>query len=149
MRVPEDLAIVGFDDGELAEQLGLTTVRQPFEESGGIATETLMAQLARPSLPARQISLELALIRRETTWGSLNPARASLIPAAPFARADALTLRSPAATFTSLSWLRPPFLPNVPSFGPTPSASAPNEPIVHSSASNAIFGICRSMSRAL
>ena len=67
LRVPDDLAVVGFDDGELAEQLGLTTVRQPFEESGRIATETLTAQLARPSSPARQISLELVLVPRDTT----------------------------------------------------------------------------------
>jgi LacI family transcriptional regulator len=67
LRVPDDLAVVGFDDGELAEQLGLTTIRQPFEESGRIAAETLVAQLADPSLPARQISLELSLVRRQTT----------------------------------------------------------------------------------
>ena len=67
LRVPEDVALVGFDDGELAEQLGLTTVRQPFEESGRIATETLTAQPARPSSPARQISLELVLVPRTTT----------------------------------------------------------------------------------
>jgi DNA-binding LacI/PurR family transcriptional regulator len=67
VRVPVDLAVVGFDDGELAEALSLTTVRQPFEESGTIATQTLMAQLADPSLPARHISLELRLVRRETS----------------------------------------------------------------------------------
>ncbi len=67
LRVPDELAIVGFDDGDLAEQLGLTTVRQPFEESGAIAAETLVAQLTDPSLPARQISLELTLVRRATT----------------------------------------------------------------------------------
>lgn len=67
LRVPDDVAVVGFDDGELAEQLGLTTIRQPFEGSGSIAAETLVAQLADPSLPARQISLELSLVRRQTT----------------------------------------------------------------------------------
>ena len=29
-----DLAVVGFDDGDLAEALDLTTIRQPLEESG-------------------------------------------------------------------------------------------------------------------
>ena len=41
LAVPEDLAVVGFDDGELAEALGLTTVRQPLEESGRAAAELL------------------------------------------------------------------------------------------------------------
>lgn len=67
LRVPADIAVVGFDDGELAEQLGLTTVRQPFEDSGAIATQTLIAQLTDPALPARHISLELLLVRRDTS----------------------------------------------------------------------------------
>src|SRR5262249_4184848 len=42
LAVPSDVAVVGFDDGELAEALGLTTVRQPLEESGRTAMELLL-----------------------------------------------------------------------------------------------------------
>ena len=34
LRVPEDLAVIGFDDIEVAAMLGLSTVRQPLRESG-------------------------------------------------------------------------------------------------------------------
>ena len=34
LRVPEDLAVIGFDDIDVAEVLGLTTVRQPLRETG-------------------------------------------------------------------------------------------------------------------
>ena len=42
LRVPDDVAIVGFNDTDIAEALGLTTVRQPFERSGEVAMEILL-----------------------------------------------------------------------------------------------------------
>jgi len=42
LRVPEDVAVMGFDDGEAAEAADLTTVRQPFEESGTAAVNVLL-----------------------------------------------------------------------------------------------------------
>lgn len=39
LAVPSDVAMVGFDDGDLAEALNLTTVRQPLEESGRAAID--------------------------------------------------------------------------------------------------------------
>lgn len=67
VRVPHDLAVVGFDDTELAEHLELTTVRQPFEESGEVATEMLLAQLRDPKRSLQQVTLKLTLIERATT----------------------------------------------------------------------------------
>jgi LacI family transcriptional regulator len=63
LAVPEDLAVVGFDDGELAEALGLTTVRQPLEESGRAAAELLFRRLDGPGAP-RSIALGLELVAR-------------------------------------------------------------------------------------
>jgi DNA-binding LacI/PurR family transcriptional regulator len=63
LAVPEDLAVVGFDDGELAEALDLTTVRQPLEESGRAAAELLLQRLDGPGAP-RSIALGLELIAR-------------------------------------------------------------------------------------
>ena len=67
LSVPGDVEVIGFDDGELAEALGLTTVRQPLEESGEVATELLLAQIENPTQSARAITLELSLVERETT----------------------------------------------------------------------------------
>jgi len=46
LRVPSDLAVVGFDDVDFADYIGLTTVRQPLEESGRVAVDLLLARLA-------------------------------------------------------------------------------------------------------
>ncbi|MGH8945427.1 MAG: LacI family DNA-binding transcriptional regulator [Acidimicrobiia bacterium] len=40
--VPDDLAIVGFDDHEFSEAMGLTTVRQPVAELGELAAQALL-----------------------------------------------------------------------------------------------------------
>jgi LacI family transcriptional regulator len=67
LDVPGDLAVVGFDDSDVATPLDLTTVRQPLEESGAVATDTLLAQLANPRSSVRETSLRLTLVERGTT----------------------------------------------------------------------------------
>ncbi len=66
LAVPDDLAIVGFDDLDIADYIGLTTVRQPLEESGRVAVDLLLSRLADPSRPAQDVWLPLTLIRRNT-----------------------------------------------------------------------------------
>ncbi|MEU4725640.1 LacI family DNA-binding transcriptional regulator [Nonomuraea dietziae] len=66
LAVPGDLAVVGFDDSELAEALGLTTVRQPLEESGRAAMELLIRRLQQPGT-AREVVLRLQLVPRGTS----------------------------------------------------------------------------------
>ncbi|MFI6522262.1 LacI family DNA-binding transcriptional regulator [Spirillospora sp. NPDC050679] len=66
LAVPRDVAVVGFDDGELAEVMDLTTVRQPLEDSGRAAMERLIQQLDRRTT-AREVALELELVVRGTT----------------------------------------------------------------------------------
>jgi DNA-binding LacI/PurR family transcriptional regulator len=67
VRVPDDLAIVGFDDADIAEAAGLTTIRQHFEESGRIGARLLSERLTDPATPVQRIVLGLELVNRETT----------------------------------------------------------------------------------
>jgi LacI family transcriptional regulator len=66
MRIPDDLAVLGFDDLDLADFVGLTTVRQPLDDSGHFAAELLMSRINTPSLPAQHIQLPLTIVERET-----------------------------------------------------------------------------------
>jgi LacI family transcriptional regulator len=63
LRAERGVAVVGFDDGPLAEALDLTTVRQPLEESGRTAMELLLRRLDRPGA-VREVALGLSLIVR-------------------------------------------------------------------------------------
>jgi LacI family transcriptional regulator len=66
LRIPEDLAIVGFDDIDLAELMDLTTIRQDLDESGRLAAEVLLSKMADPGRSLRHIDLPLTLIERQT-----------------------------------------------------------------------------------
>ena len=66
LSVPGDLAVIGFDDLEVADYIGLTTIRQPLEESGRVAADLLLGRLVDPSRSQQRIRLPLSLVRRET-----------------------------------------------------------------------------------
>lgn len=66
MRVPADVAVIGFDDVEIADYIGLTTVHQPLEESGRVAVELLLARLLNHTRPVQRVTLPLEIVTRET-----------------------------------------------------------------------------------
>lgn len=70
LRVPEDVAIVGFDDIPFASfpEVQLTTIRQPTYDMGRMAVDILLAGCAEaPKRPeARQVVLEPQLVVRRT-----------------------------------------------------------------------------------
>jgi LacI family transcriptional regulator len=66
-EVPAQVAVTGIDDGPLAEGLALTTVRQPFAESGRHAAELLRSLIQSPGHAAARTLLAPQLIVRETT----------------------------------------------------------------------------------
>jgi DNA-binding LacI/PurR family transcriptional regulator len=65
-RVPEDVAVIGFDDIEMASVMGLTTVRQPLFETGARGADLLVAALAGGSRPVEELKA-LSVIERRTT----------------------------------------------------------------------------------
>lgn len=72
IRVPEDIAIVGFDDVDQAHQgvVPLTSVRQPGYEIGRAAGAALLQQLADPGAePPETTPFPAELIVRESTIG--------------------------------------------------------------------------------
>jgi LacI family transcriptional regulator len=71
--VPDEVEIVGFNDSELAQPLGLTSVAQPFEESGAVAAKLLIDQMSDPAAAARSVTLGVTLVSRSTTGDGARP----------------------------------------------------------------------------
>ena len=67
-RVPEDIAVVGFDDVYTALDFNppLTTVRQPSKEIGHVAAQMLFNLIAGESLPAHEVVLPAEVIIRQS-----------------------------------------------------------------------------------
>jgi DNA-binding LacI/PurR family transcriptional regulator len=81
LQVPNDVALIGFDDIEISAHIGLTTVRQHLEQAGYLAMHFLIQLVGEPftgqdsvldqvpQLPA------LEIIERQTTRPLQDPMR--------------------------------------------------------------------------
>src|SRR5437879_6263780 len=84
LRIPEDVAIVGYNDIPLATRIvpALTTVHVPIHDFGAVAARLLLEQI-ETGAPSRQrvvFNPEL-VVRGSTVSGADNPATAQLTPA--------------------------------------------------------------------
>jgi len=68
LRIPEDIALVGFDDIPLGglTKIKLTTVRQPIEQFGVKAVDLLIDLIEKGNKPARRMFLDTELVVRES-----------------------------------------------------------------------------------
>jgi DNA-binding LacI/PurR family transcriptional regulator len=72
VRIPDDVALVGFDDMPWAEDLNppLTAVAQPSYELGNQALELLIKRMRNPDAPYRKVILQPRLIVRKSCGGA-------------------------------------------------------------------------------
>lgn len=72
LRVPDDIAVIGFDDLDIATagSVPLSTIRTPHDDYGRITIELLLAELGElPPLPEKQVVLQPELVARASTLG--------------------------------------------------------------------------------
>ncbi len=69
LRVPEDVSVIGFDDIKAAAFTlpRLTTINQPLEEIGRIATQSLLNRIHNTEPPRDEIKVDPVLMVREST----------------------------------------------------------------------------------
>lgn len=72
VRVPGDIAVVGFDDLPTSERNKLTTVHQPIHTKGAQATHLLLDQIEGVSDGASHTLLQTHLVIRETCGASIT-----------------------------------------------------------------------------
>ncbi|NPV40332.1 MAG: LacI family DNA-binding transcriptional regulator [Anaerolineae bacterium] len=66
IKVPDELAIIGFDDLDMSEFEDLTTIRQHLDESGRLAIEILLSHIADSTRPVQHVYLPLTVVERLT-----------------------------------------------------------------------------------
>lgn len=69
LRVPQDIAVIGFDDIAIARYVagGLTTIGTPFEDMAAICVRILLHRIGQPFGPPQQVAIKPSLIVRATT----------------------------------------------------------------------------------
>ncbi|MBS2964153.1 substrate-binding domain-containing protein [Actinocrinis puniceicyclus] len=67
-RVPEDVAVIGFDDSRAATACRptLATIRQPFEDMAARMTRILLDQIDDPRRPVTSVIFDPVLVRRQS-----------------------------------------------------------------------------------
>ena len=98
LRVPEDVALVGFDDVDAAQHLEtpLTTVRQSFTEAARVSTETLLAILRGEKTPD-VVYIPTRLVLRRSCGCQLETVAQAAAPL------DTATVTTAAAAVTAAS----------------------------------------------
>jgi LacI family transcriptional regulator len=66
LNIPEDISVIGFDDIELAQYMGLSTVRQPMYEMGKMAVEVLMKKMSGEESKPIKKRFETRLVIRDS-----------------------------------------------------------------------------------
>jgi LacI family transcriptional regulator len=74
LSVPEDIAIIGFDDIPIARQLKvqLTTIKQPITKFGIKAVELLIDLIENDTKPARRVILDTEIIVRDSCGAKIK-----------------------------------------------------------------------------
>jgi DNA-binding LacI/PurR family transcriptional regulator len=67
MRIPEDIAVLGFDDIDAADYVDLTTIGQSLDHSGELAARKLLEHMENREAPSTKAQVNLRLIERHTT----------------------------------------------------------------------------------
>ncbi|MEM1043223.1 MAG: LacI family DNA-binding transcriptional regulator [Bacteroidota bacterium] len=80
LRVPDDLAMIGFDDIRTSAYVGLSTLSQPMYDMGKIAIDKLIERIGAPDNPVSHTTFSARLIRRETS-GHVDAPRPPTAPA--------------------------------------------------------------------
>lgn len=66
LNIPDDLAVMGFDNLDMAELMELTTIQQPLDESGRVAVRLLLERITSPTHSIQHVQLPLTIIERKT-----------------------------------------------------------------------------------
>ena len=67
VRVPQDIAVAGYDDTALAEAMELTSVHQALDETGRLAAQLLLDMLQSPARHIQHLTLAPSIVVRATT----------------------------------------------------------------------------------
>ena len=67
ISVPEKIKVIGFDNIDIAEYIGLTSVSQNLEESGRMAAQLILERIKDRNRGSVVMRVPISVIERETT----------------------------------------------------------------------------------
>jgi len=72
LEVPKHISVIGFDDNDVSEYLGLTTIKQPLTKYSELAAEMISSKLNKSKTKLIDQKLDFELIIRASTGPKLE-----------------------------------------------------------------------------
>ncbi len=72
IHVPDDIAVIGFDDVELAKNFDLTTMNQPMFKMGELAVKKMLERIEKPGAPVTSVNFKPSLVVRASCGANKN-----------------------------------------------------------------------------
>ena len=66
LNIPDDIKVLGFDDIDISEHVGLSSILQHLEESGKEAAGLIIDRIKNPGKAPVTVSLQLKVMKRMT-----------------------------------------------------------------------------------
>ena len=66
LRVPEDMSVIGYDNHDFSETLGLSTIAQPVKFLGQLAASQIMAKIEKPESNSANMTVPTSLVIRSS-----------------------------------------------------------------------------------
>ncbi len=67
LEVPKHISVIGFDDNDVSEYLGLSTIKQPLTRYGELAAEMIVSKFNKPNIQIIDKKLTYELVIRAST----------------------------------------------------------------------------------
>lgn len=67
INIPGDISLCGFDDTDIIQELGITTIKQDFRAIGEIVSQILLESISDPAAPIQKVTVPVELIVRSST----------------------------------------------------------------------------------
>ncbi len=71
LKLPKHMSVIGFDDNDVSEYFGLTTIKQPVTRYGELSAEILISKLTEVNPEVKDIKLDFELVIRSSTGPKL------------------------------------------------------------------------------
>lgn len=67
INVPGDISLCGFDNTDIIQELGITSIKQDFRAIGEIVSQILLESISNPAAPIQKITVPVELFVRSST----------------------------------------------------------------------------------
>ena len=72
IKIPSQIMVIGFDNIDISDYLGLTSISQSLEESGSIAARLVLERIEKGGVSAIKATVPIEIVERDSTFNKIS-----------------------------------------------------------------------------